>query len=156
MGYVQENLVPGERVILRATPHWASFIMPAVPFVFGVVLIGFSLGSERGSLFACMGLVFLVVALVQVVSVGVVFFTTEFALTDRRIIAKSGFLRRRSLELLLTKVESIQVNQPLLGRVLDYGTVVVVGTGGTQQPFRYISNPHELRKHVNARLAGAS
>jgi uncharacterized membrane protein YdbT with pleckstrin-like domain len=156
MGYVEENLVPGERIVLRATPHWASFIMPAVPFLFALVLIGVSLSSDTGSLLACLGLIFLLVALVQVVSVGVVFLTTEFALTDRRIIAKSGLVRRRSLELLLSKVESIQVSQPLLGRALDYGTVVVVGTGGTQQPFRYISRPHELRRSVNARLAGAA
>jgi uncharacterized membrane protein YdbT with pleckstrin-like domain len=153
MGYVQDNLVPGERVIFRAAPHWASFISPSIPFIFALILIAMSLRSPSLSYLSCIGLVFIVMGLGEAARVGLTYFTTEFALTDRRIIAKTGLLRRRSLEILLSKVESIQVSQPLFGRVLDYGTIVVVGTGGTHQSFRFISHPHELRKRVNARLS---
>jgi uncharacterized membrane protein YdbT with pleckstrin-like domain len=78
--------------------------------------------------------------------------TTEFALTDRRIIAKHGILQRRSLEIQLAKVESIRVIQPILGMILNYGTVSVVGTGGTYEAFRNIAKPQDLRKQVQARL----
>jgi uncharacterized membrane protein YdbT with pleckstrin-like domain len=153
MGYVDENLIPGEQILFLASPHWACFITPSLPFLFALVLILMSLRSDAQGFYACLGLVFAFLGISEAARTGLVFFTTEFALTDRRIIAKTGLLRRRSLELLLAKVESIQVSQPLVGRILDYGTVIVVGTGGTHQPFRFISRPHELRRQVNARLA---
>jgi uncharacterized membrane protein YdbT with pleckstrin-like domain len=156
MGYVEDNLLPGEKILFRAAPHWASFITPSISFLFAFVLIFMSLSSDNRTFLACMGLVFVIMGLTEAARVGLVFFTTEVALTDRRIIGKTGLLRRRSLELLLAKVESIQVSQPLLGRALDYGTIVVVGTGGTHQPFRFISHPQELRRQVNARIAATA
>jgi uncharacterized membrane protein YdbT with pleckstrin-like domain len=156
MGYVDDNLIPGERVLLRAAPHWACFIVPSIPLVIAAVTLFLALTSENPAFCAAMSLIFILIGATEILKVGVVFFTTEFGLTDRRIIAKTGLLRRRSLELLLTKVESIQVSQPLVGRMLDYGTVVVVGTGGTHQRFRFIASPHDLRAKVNARLAAVA
>ena len=80
------------------------------------------------------------------------YFTTEFAVTDRRIVAKTGLLRQRSLELVLGKVESIGVDQPLFGRMLNYGTIVVSGSGGTRQRFPSISDPMRLRNKINEML----
>ena len=80
--------------------------------------------------------------------------TTEFAVTNKRVIAKTGWIRRRSLELLLTKVESIGVSQPIMGRVFNYGTITVVGTGGTREPFHNIVEPMGFRKRVNAQIEG--
>lgn len=82
-----------------------------------------------------------------------VYKTTEFALTNKRIIAKKGILRRHSIENLLNKIESITVNQPLDGRIWGYGTVIVTGSGGTQEDFRMIGRSMELRKMVNTRTA---
>ena len=79
--------------------------------------------------------------------------TTEFAVTNKRIMAKVGFIRRNTLDLLLTKVESIQVDQTILGRFLDFGSVVVVGTGGSQDPLHMIASPLELRKHAQEQIA---
>ena len=75
--------------------------------------------------------------------------TTEFAVTNRRVIAKVGFIRRRTLEILLSKVESIAVQQPILGRILDFGTITVTGTGGTRESFRAIVGPIVVRKNIN-------
>ena len=67
--------------------------------------------------------------------------TSEFAVTTKRVFVKTGIVSRRSVELLLPKVESIQVDQGILGRLLNYGTITVVGTGGTRDPLKKIAAP---------------
>ena len=75
--------------------------------------------------------------------------TSEFAVTNRRVIIKVGLVSRRTVELNLEKVESIGVEQTILGRILGYGTIVVVGTGGTKEPFPRIADPMGFRRAVN-------
>jgi len=72
--------------------------------------------------------------------------TSEFAITNKRVIIKVGLISRRTLEMNLSKIESVNVNQGMLGRMLGYGTIVVVGTGGTKEPFAAISDPLTFRK----------
>jgi uncharacterized membrane protein YdbT with pleckstrin-like domain len=74
------------------------------------------------------------------------FLTSEFAITNKRVIIKVGFISRRTLEINLQKIESISVDQTILGRILDYGNIVVIGTGGTKEPFSNISAPMEFRR----------
>jgi len=74
------------------------------------------------------------------------FSTSEFAITNKRVIIKVGLISRRTLEMNLNKIESVNVNQGLLGRMLGYGTIVIVGTGGTKEPFADISDPLTFRK----------
>jgi len=74
------------------------------------------------------------------------FFTSEFAITNKRIIIKVGWIRRKTLEMNITKVESVNVSQGILGRILNYGTIVVIGTGGTKETFLKISEPLQFRK----------
>ena len=76
------------------------------------------------------------------------FTSSEFGVTNRRVLIKVGFIRRRSLELLLSKVEGIGVDQGIPGRIFGYGTIIVTGTGGTKEPFRNITAPMEFRKTV--------
>jgi uncharacterized membrane protein YdbT with pleckstrin-like domain len=75
--------------------------------------------------------------------------TSEFAVTNRRVVIKVGLVSRKTVELNLEKVESIGVEQTVLGRILGYGTIVVVGTGGTKEPFRGIADPMGFRRAVN-------
>jgi uncharacterized membrane protein YdbT with pleckstrin-like domain len=72
--------------------------------------------------------------------------TSEFAITNKRVIIKVGLISRRTLEMNLNKIESVNVHQGLLGRMLGYGTIVIVGTGGTKEPFAAISDPLTFRK----------
>ena len=72
--------------------------------------------------------------------------TSEFAITNKRVIIKVGLISRRTLEMNLNKIESVNVNQSILGRMLGYGTIVIVGTGGTKEPFAAISDPLTFRK----------
>ena len=72
--------------------------------------------------------------------------SSDFAITNRRVIIKVGLFSRRTLEMNLDKVESIHVDQSIIGRLLGYGNIEVVGTGGTREPFMNIASPMEFRK----------
>ncbi len=74
------------------------------------------------------------------------YLNSEFAITNKRIIIKYGSLSIKTLEMNISKVESVNVEQSFLGRLLGYGTIIVVGTGGTKEPFAGISAPLVFRK----------
>ena len=86
-----------------------------------------------------LGLVFLIIAYVR-------YKTTELAITTKRVIVKHGFIRRRTVEININKVESIQVDQELFGRLFNYGTLIIAGAGNPQAPIAGISSPMEFRK----------
>jgi uncharacterized membrane protein YdbT with pleckstrin-like domain len=75
---------------------------------------------------------------------------SEFAVTDKRVLIKTGIIQRHTLETLLSKVENISVEQSLMGRLLNYGTIQVTGTGSTKETFANIAAPLEFRKQVQA------
>ena len=76
----------------------------------------------------------------------IIYRTTELAVTNKRIIAKSGLIQRNTVEMFLEKVESIQVGQSILGRIFDFGSITVSGTGGDKSPVKNVSHPLEFRK----------
>jgi uncharacterized membrane protein YdbT with pleckstrin-like domain len=151
MGYVDQSLVAGEKVINRAKMHWVVFLSPLFLFMLGFLAIPFS-QSKDGSALACLFALFFLAGIWAAIRVAGIYLTTEFALTNKRIIGKKGWIRRSSLEILLGKVESIGVRQPILGRILNYGTITVSGSGGTRQSFPYITLPMELRQNINAQI----
>jgi uncharacterized membrane protein YdbT with pleckstrin-like domain len=152
MGYVESVLAPGERVVHRAAvSHWmfaASYFVGVLCIIGAGAVVYFD--RSRGPLIAAaatvVGLAFIIVALVRRG-------TTELVLTDRRIIAKRGFIARATVEMNLSKVESLHVNQGLFGRLLDYGDVTVVGTGSSLEPLRCICGPLELRRKLGEMAA---
>ena len=79
--------------------------------------------------------------------------TSEFAITNKRIIIKVGLISRRTLEMNLGKVESINVDQSIMGRILGYGTINIIGTGGTKELFADISSPLDFRKQYQEAAA---
>ena len=79
--------------------------------------------------------------------------TTEFAVTNKRVIVKTGWVRRETLELNLSRVESVSVDQSLMGRLFGYGAITIIGTGGTREPFHGIAHPLEFRKAVQEQLS---
>lgn len=71
---------------------------------------------------------------------------SEFVITNRRVVIKTGMVSVKTFEMNLSKIESINVSQTFLGRVLGYGTLTVIGTGGTKEEFTDISNPIQFKK----------
>lgn len=146
MGYITSNLVPGETIIYRARVHWLIFGW-AILFAFLTLL------TLCGSLGAGWFLFSLIGTLIFGVPAFVNYRTSEFGLTDKRVIMKTGFIRRHSIEVMLSKIEGVQVEQGPMGRLLNYGTVTVTGTGGTRDPFHRIARPLEFRKRVQNQIA---
>jgi uncharacterized membrane protein YdbT with pleckstrin-like domain len=124
--YVEGALVKDEKIVhLGHISLWSLW----PPIALGLVLLpAFGLG-----------LIFLIMAYVR-------YKTTELAITTKRVIVKSGFIRRRTIEININKVESIQVDQEILGRVFNFGTLVISGAGNPQAPVAGISSPMEFRR----------
>lgn len=144
MGYVEKNLLPEEEVLYRARLHLIIFLGPALCALLG--LVAFAASKKLAALLLIVAALFALDRYIRLV-------TSEFAVTNRRVLIKTGLIQRHTLELLLTKVETIGVNQDIFGRVFNYGTIVVTGTGGTQELFPGIARPLEFRKAVQERAA---
>jgi uncharacterized membrane protein YdbT with pleckstrin-like domain len=149
MSYVEKNLMPGEQIEYRANLHWLVFILPTLLLIAAIWLF-FSLG---GTVAKFLALILIVGVLVTGLHALVERMTSEFAVTNKRVLIKTGLIRRHSLETLLGKVESIGVSQSILGRILGFGTIVISGTGGSKEPFHRIANPMMFRRRVQEQIA---
>jgi uncharacterized membrane protein YdbT with pleckstrin-like domain len=89
---------------------------------------------------------FLLVGIIWFINALIRYLTSEFAITNKRIIIKVGLIKRITLEMNREKIESIGVDQGILGRIFNYGTIVISGTGSTKQIFKAIVNPIQFRK----------
>ena len=157
MSYVEKNLIPGERVLYQTGRHWIVLVAPFVlGSLFGLMglfmLIGSLTSKDGNGILAVVALVFLLFAAALFGLAVLSRKAVEMAVTNRRVLVKSGLLSRRTFELLLTKVESIGVEEGVMGRILGYGAVVVRGTGGTPEPFKIIAHPLEFRRQVQQQI----
>ena len=155
MGYVERHLLAGERVVYKTRLHWVLFVKPVLVVLAGVILMVLlrQVQDPRwlwifGAAVALIGLVWAFVHYVEVM-------TSEFAVTTSRLILKVGLISRYTTELLLAKVESIGVQQGLIGRLLNYGDLTVTGTGGAREVFRRVRDPIGFRNHVQQASLGA-
>jgi uncharacterized membrane protein YdbT with pleckstrin-like domain len=130
MGYMQSTLLPSERLLYRAHLHWIVFGRALLCTTVGLWLL---LSGAAPGVSALGGFLLLVLALPALVSAMLTYQTSEFGVTTKRVLMKTGFIRRRTLELQLAQAESIAIEQSILGRLLDYGTVILTGTGGARE-----------------------
>lgn len=148
MSYVNDNLMTGEVVLHQAKLHWGIFVGPAILLFIGVIIaisVGAGVGGGGGAFLA---LVILLLFAIPILLALKTYLTTEFAVTSRRVIVKEGFIRRVALELNHNRVEGLAVQQGVIARIFNAGTIVVMGTGGTKQPARFIVNPMEFRRNA--------
>ena len=145
--YVESVLAPGERIVHRAAvSHWnyaGAYLLALVCFAAAIAILYLHPEARQwiAGAAALAGVLLVLVAAIRRA-------TTELVLTDRRIIAKRGFITRDTVEMNLAKVESLHVRQGLLGRLLGFGDVTVVGTGSSLEPLRGIAGPLELRRKL--------
>jgi uncharacterized membrane protein YdbT with pleckstrin-like domain len=146
VSYIDENLLPDEHVVYRAELHWIIFARAILVLVAGLVLVFVPRIGQAG-------LVVLLIGVVMLVPPFVAYRTTELGVTNKRVIVKTGLVRRRTLELLLRQVEAISVDQSLLGRVLGFGSITLTGTGGVREIFHRVRDPLELRRRIHGQVA---
>ena len=144
MGYIESNLLADEKIIYKARLHGIIFVKPVVLIVLGVIFL--FIQPIIGSLVVVIGVVAVIPPLIAYLS-------SEFGVTNKRVIIKMGFLRRRTVELLLRQVEAISVDQSVFGRMLDFGSVTLTGTGGVREVFHNISAPLEFRRRIQGEAA---
>ncbi len=168
MGYIEKILSPNEKILFKAKVHYAVFLASIFMFIIAVAMGIYSfpmavtvsyqgtpppteptVNTLIGSTIFCSSFFVFLYSIFLAIEALILYLTTEFAVTNKRIIAKSGWIRIHTLEILLSKVESIDIKQPVLGRILDFGTVTVTGTGGTKQGFKAIAEPMVVRSKVN-------
>jgi uncharacterized membrane protein YdbT with pleckstrin-like domain len=161
MSYVEKHLIDGETIIYETRLHWVVLIVPVLLGVLfaatGIAMFVLSGRSTPGQNMAhqsvtILGAAFLVVALLFIGRGVLVRNATEMTLTNKRIFVKVGLAARRTVELLLSRVESIGVEESVMGRMLGYGTVIVRGTGGTPEVFNIIAHPLEFRTQVQQQI----
>ena len=153
MKYVEQVLQPGEKVIYATSLHWLVSLRAIVLLILAVaVLIASSAIPEPGLALGmkAVAAVLDVWALVLGTNAVIRRSTTELAVTDRGVIFKTGVFQRPSMEMNLSKVETVGVNQSILGRILGYGTVIVRGTGGSFEPVAFIGDPLTFRSTITA------
>ncbi len=161
MSYIDQNLSTGETVLYRTRLHWIAMLTHfLVALVVALVGIGLLTGAVSGmekkngnSLqLAAVGFTLLMLAALVVATAFWKRSATEMAVTNRRVLVKVGLLTRRSTEIMLSKIESVSVDQSMLGRMLSFGTIMVRGVGGTPEPFANIAHPLEFRRQVQEQI----
>jgi uncharacterized membrane protein YdbT with pleckstrin-like domain len=151
MGYVDEILEPGETVAFKTRLSWTLY-GPAIAYALialGLTFFSASIGGFGVAVFVVAALS-AVAALVSFLRAWFRRWTTEIAVTDRRVVLKRGFIRRHTVEMNMQKVESVDVDQTQLGRLFNYGTVTIKGTGSTLESLRMIDHPLKLRSAITA------
>lgn len=145
MGYIEQNLIKDEKLIQKANLHWFIYAKSILIFLFGMMFFGSPENTGLFAFFTMLSIVFFIDALIKRR-------TTELAVTNKRVIAKYGLISRQTIELNLKKIEGLNVDQGILGRIFNFGNVVISGTGGKQSPIKYISEPLVFRKTVNEEI----
>ena len=150
--YVETIVGPGEQVLhvgrVSLLSILPSLFVGAVLVVIAVVLLALS-SAEPGVMVPAAGVV-AVLGLLTFVAAIIRRNSTELAVTNRRIIAQFGFIGRRTVEMNLTKIESVRVEQSVLGRLFDFGSLIVVGTGSSLDPIPFIAHPIAFRQAIQA------
>ena len=147
MGFIHKNLIPGEEVKYEARIHWWLFVWPTIFLIVSVILF-----SKEGLGYIIGAVTFMLLAFKIGFGNIIYYLTAEFGVTNKRLLIKKGLVRRNSLELMLDKVEHLEVGQPLFGRVFGYGFLVVSGAGNNHPPYPFISHPFEFRKKIQEQI----
>src|SRR5262245_8367930 len=147
MGYIDDNLLSGEQILYRARLHWKVFVLPVLLFLAGMALVA---GAIYKGFDPYLSLLILIIPLGVLFSALLTWRCSEFGVTEKRVLIKTGIVSRHTLETLLTKVENIGVEQSIWGRLFNFGTLYVTGTGSTRETFAGIHAPLEFRKAIEA------
>jgi uncharacterized membrane protein YdbT with pleckstrin-like domain len=159
MGYIDKNLIEGETVVYDARPHWVLFLKPMIlTFIFiaiAAALFYFAAESnnpDSTTLMRRIGGVLIVLAIIPIAVGAFRRSSREYAVTNKRVVMQIGVVGRATEEVFLNKIESIGVDQTVMGRMLGYGTVTIRGTGGSFEPFERVSAPLELRRQIQDQI----
>jgi uncharacterized membrane protein YdbT with pleckstrin-like domain len=153
MSYLSRVLQPGETVLYETKLHWWIYLPAFGPLILSVALaVGYFFAPPQFSLALLIAAgIFVLIALPVLLRAFIARATTELAVTSRRVIHKTGLFRRHTFEMNVSQVESVGVEQSILGRIFGFGELSIYGAGGNPQRIPTISDPLGFRSHVTAR-----
>lgn len=151
MSYVQTVIRPDERILFTGRMHWIVYARGTVALIVALLIFAYAGPDAFGGVLRLLAWLVVAIAIVLLAQAWFVQWTTEIAVTNLRVIQKRGFIRRVTGEMNMDKVEFVIVDQTLLGRLLDYGSIVVRGTGSGIEGLHYIAKPIELRSTIVVR-----
>jgi uncharacterized membrane protein YdbT with pleckstrin-like domain len=152
--YIDEILQPGEKVLYSTNAHWVFYLPAIAAWIVAAVLVVLSRMTLTDSvIWLCLisAAVIAIAALYWTVKAWFHRLTTETDVTNRRVVHKTGFIKRRTFEMALDKVESVDVNQSIMGRILNYGNVTIMGVGEGKETITTIAEPLAFRNAITAR-----
>ena len=155
--YIDKALLPDERIVYFAHLHWVLYLKGLMITIFGGVLgfyshaivnaiFGTNFGSYLGKPLAGAALVIVIMGTALLAGAYLRQTSTELAVTNRRIIAKYGFISRTTFEIMISRVTGSNFEQTMVGRVMNYGTILVHGAGGEISPFDMVAHPEEFQR----------
>ena len=151
MGYVESVLKPDEQVLAIGRMHWIVYLRGLILAIVGLILILAPVGPGLSLATSIVGAIILLFGLWSLAGAWIEQATTEIAVTTRRVIQKRGLIRRQTGEMNMEKVESVIVDQSILGRIFGYGSIVVRGTGSGIEGLHHIADPIALRSSIVVR-----
>ena len=154
--FARQHLMRDETILSAATIHPLIFLSSVICFLCPIVGVSILVFSESPSSLPVLPFPLILAGLFfpsKAINAVIVFFTTECVLTDMRILGKKGLVRRETIEIHLSKIEGFQVKQSILGRIFNFGSVTITGTGGLKTPFQGIANPLDFRSLINEQIA---
>ncbi len=156
MSYTHSVLQPGEAIVKMGRLHWTIYLRPIFYLLIGALIIWLEQQFWQNSQIAVIvtAAIFGLLFLVTFLHAWFVRWITEFAVTNRRVIYKKGFINRHTVEMNMDKVQSVEVDQSIAGRLLGYGTIHVMGTGSDEGSVIYmpsVGDPIGLRNAITSR-----
>lgn len=145
-----------ERVIYTTKLNWTLYIKSFVLILIGLVLFVDTSHSINDYLLSLASIILFLAGIFSAVVTYIKIKTFEFAVTNKRVLIKNGILRTQSFEIMLNKVEAIYVEQSIIERIVNSGTIIIKGTGGSQNPLRNVDNPFQFRIAVNEQIENLS
>ena len=152
--YIDDILQPGEKVLYSTNAHWIFYLPAIAAWIVAIVIFLLSRASTtEGIVLLCLSVaaVAAILALYWTLKAWFHRWTTETDVTNLRVVHQTGFIKRRTFEISLDKVESVDVNQSILGRLLDYGDVTILGVGEGKETISTIASPLKFRTFITAR-----
>ncbi|GHV16196.1 membrane protein [Bacteroidia bacterium] len=149
MNYIEQNLQSGEEIKYVAKLHFFLFVQPVILLLIGALLA--SSPKEISAMTHYAGLLILFFGLVSLVQRLLVKIGSSYAVTNKRVVLKTGIISRRSVDLILAKCEGLHIRQSVLGRIFNFGTITVT-TGGITSSYPYIADPLAFRREVNIQI----
>lgn len=144
MRYINAVITPNENLIVFARTHGFIYTQSVLWALLSLAVLAVLYFFNWMNLWY-ITLIPLAPALYTFIRAWIYSYSTELAVTDKRVIAKFGFIRRKTIELKHSKVESLQVSQGILGRLFNFGSINIIGSGGTTAPIPYIKDPLTFR-----------